>query len=179
MDRVKIVKASVDDIHGIAKVHVDSWKETYKGIVSDSFLSTLTYENREKQWKEAFEFHKNSDVWHMYVARNKAGEIIGFIRGGRSRDDKRSGEIYAVYLLRNCHGQGIGKSLMISSMQHLARAGFETCQVCVLKENPALHFYKKLGAKDGVIKPITIGTQTLDEAVLSWNSLLDALISFG
>lgn len=43
--------ASVRDIEGIARVHVESWKSTYNGIISESFLSNLTVEKRTKNWK--------------------------------------------------------------------------------------------------------------------------------
>ncbi|WP_338030297.1 hypothetical protein [Fervidibacillus albus] len=41
-----IRKAVVEDAFGIAKVQVDSWHTTYKGIVSDDYLQQLSYEKR-------------------------------------------------------------------------------------------------------------------------------------
>jgi len=41
-----IRKAKLDDATGIAKVHVDSWRTTYKGIIPDDFLNNLSYEQR-------------------------------------------------------------------------------------------------------------------------------------
>ncbi|WP_306428702.1 hypothetical protein [Robertmurraya siralis] len=38
-----IREATLSDAEGIAKVHVDSWRTTYKGIVSDVFLEQLSY----------------------------------------------------------------------------------------------------------------------------------------
>jgi hypothetical protein len=39
-----IRRAELNDVVGIAKVHVDSWKTTYKDIVPDEFLIKLSYE---------------------------------------------------------------------------------------------------------------------------------------
>lgn len=39
---MKIRLASLNDIEGIAKVHLESWKTTYKNIISDSYLSNIT-----------------------------------------------------------------------------------------------------------------------------------------
>ena len=47
---MKIRKAVIADVKGIAKVHVDSWKTTYRDIISDEFLNKLSYESREKLW---------------------------------------------------------------------------------------------------------------------------------
>ena len=44
---IHIRRAIKDDIQGIAKVHVDSWKTTYKGIVADEILDNIAYEKRK------------------------------------------------------------------------------------------------------------------------------------
>lgn len=41
-------KAALEDAPGIANVHVDSWRSTYKGIVPDTYLASLSYENQER-----------------------------------------------------------------------------------------------------------------------------------
>lgn len=52
---IHIRRAIEDDIQGIAKVHVDSWKTTYKGIFADEILDNIAYEKREKQWEDIFQ----------------------------------------------------------------------------------------------------------------------------
>lgn len=39
-----IRQATAKDGRAIAEVHVDAWRSTYKGIVSDEFLENLSYE---------------------------------------------------------------------------------------------------------------------------------------
>jgi len=46
-----IRKAKISDIPELAKVHVDSWRTTYQGIVSNEFLRDLSYKKREEQWR--------------------------------------------------------------------------------------------------------------------------------
>lgn len=46
-----IRRAIISDAPGIAKVHVDSWRTTYKGIIPQSFLDGLSYEQRTKLWE--------------------------------------------------------------------------------------------------------------------------------
>ncbi|TKJ00794.1 GNAT family N-acetyltransferase, partial [Bacillus cereus] len=38
---IHIRRAIKDDIQGIAKVHVDSWKTAYKGIFADEILDNI------------------------------------------------------------------------------------------------------------------------------------------
>lgn len=46
---MEIRKTKLEDASGIAKVQVDSWRKTYKGIVPESFLNSMSYD-----------FHENS-----------------------------------------------------------------------------------------------------------------------
>lgn len=45
-----IRKAQTEDALAIAKVHVDSWRTSYPGIVSNEYLASQSYEAREKIW---------------------------------------------------------------------------------------------------------------------------------
>ena len=106
---IKIRKADLTDTKGIAKVHVESWKTTYADIVPDEYLNNLTYENREKIWIN------NIPNGGVYVAENNEGEIVGFSSGGKERSGKYNGfdgELYAIYILKDYQGQGIGKALV-------------------------------------------------------------------
>ena len=51
---IHIRRAIKDDIPGIAKVHVDSWKTAYKGIFADEILDNIAYEKRENNGKIFF-----------------------------------------------------------------------------------------------------------------------------
>ena len=44
---VTVREAVPADARAIARVHVDSWRTTYRDIVPDSVLSQLSYEERE------------------------------------------------------------------------------------------------------------------------------------
>ena len=51
---IHIRRAIKDDIPGIAKVHADSWKTTYKGIFPNEILENITYEQRKNNGKIFF-----------------------------------------------------------------------------------------------------------------------------
>ena len=76
---IHIRRAIKDDISGIAKVHADSWKTTYKGIFPNEILENITYEQREKQWENIFQ--KECNHQFRFVAETLNGEIVGFIDG--------------------------------------------------------------------------------------------------
>jgi len=74
---VMIRQASLDDVPAIARVHVDTWRTTYRGLLPDEHLTRLTYEGRERLWTEAIGTpHEGSFVLvatptrHLYGARS-------------------------------------------------------------------------------------------------------------
>ena len=70
-----IRKATIVDAEDIAKVHVDSWKTAYKGILPDEFLNRLSYEQRTMLWE------RNTLEQNVYVAENAEGKVVGFSIG--------------------------------------------------------------------------------------------------
>jgi hypothetical protein len=46
-----IREAKITDAAAIAKVHVDSWRTTYVGIVPTAYLAGLSHEQRAEEWR--------------------------------------------------------------------------------------------------------------------------------
>jgi ribosomal protein S18 acetylase RimI-like enzyme len=131
-------KAELQDAEGLAYVHVHSWRTTYRGIVSEDYLESLSIVEREKRWVSIL-----SDSHHTYVCQKEDGEIVGFVSIGKERSGKYEGELYAIYLLENYQGKGIGKELFEIAWEELKNMGFNCMWIWVLKENPSKHFYYK------------------------------------
>ena len=140
-----IRKATMADAAEIAKVGIVSWKETYRGIVPDSFLDKMDLAQRILE-AEKYLNDPNVDLYTVVAERD--GMIVGYAAGGPNRwtDEVYRGELYAVYLLREVHKQGIGRQLVQAVAQGLAVRGFANMLVGVLRDNPARAFYERLGA---------------------------------
>ncbi|PFE02948.1 GNAT family N-acetyltransferase [Bacillus cereus] len=140
---IKIRKATEKDIKGIVKVHVDSWKTTYKGILPDKIIDNITYESREKQWKSIFKQAVGNQ--YRYVAETLDKKIIGFIDGGPERTGKYDcdGELYAIYLLEEYQGYKVGKRLFQTLMSEFIKNDIDSVLVWVISNNPSICFYEK------------------------------------
>ncbi|MCP1307336.1 GNAT family N-acetyltransferase [Paenibacillus tyrfis] len=162
--------ASVRDIEGIARVHVESWKSTYDGIISESFLSHLTVEKRMKNWKDIFDNLTEDDV--IYIVED-LGSIMGFVHGGKSRKPNFEyvAELYAIYLLKEVQRNGYGKLLFESFIEALKRRNYQSFMLWVLEDNPSMEFYKKLGGQYIGKKEIQIGEDKLTEIALGWKEI--------
>ncbi|WP_290757672.1 MULTISPECIES: GNAT family N-acetyltransferase [unclassified Exiguobacterium] len=135
---MRIREARLEDASTIARVHIDVWRETYQGIIPDSYLAQLSYAKRTKQWEQALIDQR------VYVVELE-DEVVGFAQGGPNRRDAREGELYAIYVLRASQGQGLGKALFQRIIEDLAE--YEAMQVSVLRDNPACQFYERFGGQ--------------------------------
>lgn len=156
------------DAHGIARVHVDSWRTTYPGIVPDTVLARLNYGNRERFWHNALNERDSQNV--VVVAADEAGKIAGFASGGPQREgvEGYAGELHAIYLYADVQGQGIGRQLAVNIAGALAGSGLDSMLTWVLADNPACGFYEALGGRYITGKDITIGDATLKEIAYGW-----------
>lgn len=161
-----IRKARSEDAKGIAKVHIDSWRTTYRGIVPDTYLKALHYEEKEEIWKRAIL------TGSVFIAENEEGQIVGFANGGKERSGQYSGydgELYAIYLLEAYQGKGIGSSLAKKVFEYLKEKGFNSMIIFALAENPACKFYEAIGGKRIGTEEIEIGGEEFTEIVFGWN----------
>lgn len=122
----QIRKTVLDDAKGIAKVHINSWKSTYKGIISDESLNKMNIERGIERWKGRL---KNpSEKYRILIVVDDQQQIIGFIDGGQNRreKDKYDAEVYSFYLLEEVQKQKIGSELLRRFAEELRRNGFLT-----------------------------------------------------
>ena len=144
---MQIRLAQLSDAGGIARVHVDTWRASYRGIIPDAHLDSLSYEQREQRWRDNFAGF-GPDVF-MYVATDDDSRVIGFAGGGPERggDPTYKGELYALYLLQSYQRQGIGRELTRTVAHHLAKQGHSSMLAWVLAQNPSRKFYEALGGQ--------------------------------
>jgi len=168
---VHIRTATVHDAAAIAYVHVESWRTTYQGIVPDDFLARLSYEQREQFWHQILTEPGSHTI--VYIAEDERGKVIGFASGGpeRSGDPLYTGELYAIYVLAQYQGQGVGRQLVIPLVHRLLQEGMRAMLLWVLAENPARKFYERLGGQPVYEKPVTIGGMPLLEVAYGWQDV--------
>jgi L-amino acid N-acyltransferase YncA len=165
---MKIRKAVLLDVDGIAKVHVDCWKTTYAGIIPNDYISKLTYEKRAKLWERII---PNGNV---FVAEDDNGQIIGFADGGSERtgDYKEfKGEMYSIYILKSYQGRGIGKRLIKAVVNELLKQDLNSMIVWVLKDNNSCNFYEKMGGKVVDSKTVDFSGKELIELAYGWKDI--------
>ncbi len=162
--------ATPADVPAIARIHVDSWRATYRGIVPDAVLDELSYAEHEERWQLRVQPDAESIT---LVAEDDDGALAGFVIGGKERtgDPVYDAELYAIYLDPSHMRHGTGTLLTRGLARALQAEGFNSLLVWVLAANPARHFYAALGAQYVRAATITIGGAELSECAYGWPTL--------
>ncbi len=156
------------DIEQLADVHVKSWHSTYTGLTDQQFAHILTYDSAKARFIQKLE-EDNVDI---FVAEKETKAMIGFVIIGPQRYDVDfSGEIYALYLLEEYQGKGIGKSLFMTGVQQLKDYGYQSFSLLFIKDNkPAQSFYDYLGGHEIKRSTFDINGVTYEDIFYGWDS---------
>ncbi len=150
----KIRRAKPEDAHDIARVQVAGWHSTYTGIMPDSVLATQTIEVREPMWKRILTEPERFAVYVVWAEPEdgEGEEIVGIVSGGPPMDNVDGwyhdfdAALYALYVLKEYQGSGIGRALLEKMLAHFAADGKSAMLLWVLDENhQARGFYERLG----------------------------------
>jgi ribosomal protein S18 acetylase RimI-like enzyme len=165
----QVRRAEPADAAAIAAVYVETWRNTYRGLLPDGFLDALSEEAYEERWRRSLA----GKASRAYVAM-AAGNIAGFASCGpeRAGEDGYAGELYAIYVRREEQGRGHGRRLVQAAARGLGEMGFDSMIVWVLRDNHrARLFYERLGGTYVREQPLTIGSAVLQEVSYAWKGL--------
>lgn len=162
--------ATLADAAGIARVHVNTWQTAYKGIIAGETLAGLSIEQRQQNWARRLEAPPTQT---FLLVAERDNQVIGFSAGGpeRTGDPLFTGEIYALYLLKEYQQQGIGRMLVEASVISLVASGMQAMLIWVLRDNPSRKFYEAMGGKYVREQAIEISGQSLAEVAYGWDDL--------
>lgn len=163
--------ATLGDAAAIARVHVASWRSTYRGLLPEDFLASLAEEPYTERWTRVI-----GDGASRVLVVEADGDIVGFASCGHERagEDGFAGELYAIYVLDRAQRNGHGRELVRAAAGALREMRLADMIVWVLRDNGAARrFYERLGGVYVRSQPITIGSATLEEVSYGWRSLDD------
>jgi ribosomal protein S18 acetylase RimI-like enzyme len=156
---MEIRGATVDDAEALARVHIDSWRAGYRGLVPEPYLAALDYAQRAQRYQAALAERTEE----TYVAV-EGGEVLGLLTLVACRDAdldlQKTGEISRIYLAPRHWRKGFGRALCRYGEALLEARGYSLAMLWVFRDNePARRFYEAMGFKaDGASKTLHPGT---------------------
>jgi len=165
--RFAVREATLDDARGIARVHTDSWQESYRGILPSHVLDRIDVGQRLATRERILRARSGLNLVAYDVTH---GDIVGFCDAGASRGVPRyTGEVYAIYFAHRAKRYGLGSEMFERVRDWLPSHGMHSMIVWVLANNPhARRFYEAMGGAVGPTKHSTVGGYAVVEQAYLW-----------
>lgn len=168
--RFAIRDAVPGDAEGIARAHVESWRDSYRGILPPDVLDFIDVGQRADSRRRILTapggFHAVAyDVSHR--------DIVGFCDAGPSRRaGPLRGEIYALYLVPYAKRYGLGSELVDRAARWFRGAGLPGMIIWVLETNHAARrFYEAMGGRAGDRVRSRVGGFPVVEVAYVWDRI--------
>lgn len=169
MQNLIIRNAIVDDIEEVARLHVNSWYETYKGIISQNYL-----ENMKNNINKRIERMKNEFNLRTMIIAELNGEIVGFsefvFSNKFSIDLDIDCELCGLYIKNGYKNLGLGTKIFDYVINLFKEQNKKKMGLWCVKENiQAISFYQKKGGILTKEKTFTIENQEYSEVAFIYN----------
>jgi len=143
---INIRAAQVEDCPGIARVQVDSYRNTYASFFPPAYFAHFTYEEQAQDWRDLLA-ELPGDI--LLVAENEAQEIIGYLLARVDADlfPGYDAEIIALHVRGSLQRRGTGSALLGRALEILLQRGCTSAMLWTIRENPVRRWYESLGGQ--------------------------------
>lgn len=164
--QIYLIDKKSEEIKAISEIYIDSWRITYDGFVSDSYLKSLNYYDAEKKWSEFLNDTKN----FIFVAKEN-NHVIGFAAGCIC-DKNYEGELYALYVNPALKNSGIGSRLLEKFFEYMKENQMTSVIVWAMSKNKnAISYYKHKGAVEYNYRMNNFDGEVVEDTALIWRKI--------
>jgi GNAT superfamily N-acetyltransferase len=163
-----IRNAQPADAAQVARVYVESWQDTYPGVLSPAILLNMSAERQAGRWRAAV-----CQGELVLVAEHERHGIVGMTSAGPSRDRTMGfdGEVYTLYIDPAFLGQGAGRKLLNAAFAQLRRRGCKSCVIWAHAGNNARFFYERVGGRLVAERSARMMGDPVPEVAFGWKTL--------
>lgn len=163
--------ARLEDATSIARIHVETSRAAYRGLVPDEVLDTLSVKRREELWRHTLATDAPRLVFVAQDDHALAGFCAALAPARGTEASERIAEIGAIYVSPRRWRTGVGRALIKAALAELRAEGWLSVQLWVLAGNEAAkQFYERLGFNAD-------GTEKLDRRLGRTELRMEAALS--
>jgi len=137
MGEIQVRPATESDLPGILEIYNDAVLNT-----------TATFDTESQSLEEKREWLREASYPYVVLVAERGGQVFGWasLRRFRPKAAYRYTAENSVYVRKDCHGEGIGRTLMRRLVEVGAENGFHTIIAGIAGDNPAsLRLHKRFG----------------------------------
>jgi GNAT superfamily N-acetyltransferase len=154
-------RAQPSDESAVVRIHVDSWRSAYRGILSDEFLNDGLVADRRALWHERFANLNRAD--QLILVSGDGTEIRGFACVLFDADGECGSLLDNLHVAPGLKGKGLGRELMAAAAGQVEqRAIRPALHLWVYEKNAAARgFYERMGGQlsTSIVEPTADGNE--------------------
>ncbi len=174
---VTVRQAGEADAPGIARVHVETWRSTYAGLLPTPYLVGLSSARQAAMWTQLLQ--QPSERRGTFVAIERELGVVGFVSVGAVRkipvtpdeEWRGAGEVFTLYVSPDHQNAGLGRRLLAAGFGELAQRGLQRALIWVLAPNPSRFFYHAMGGAPIGVQQENFAGQAVDEIAYGWRDV--------
>jgi ribosomal protein S18 acetylase RimI-like enzyme len=161
----RVRRAGPRDAAGIARVHADSWRVTYAGLLSPRYLAELDPDALAARWHRRLRAPRGDET---VLVADADGQVAGFSLARACGEEPDlagfAGEIAMLYVHPAAQRRHLGRALFERARDDLAGQRLFWLLVWVVEANHAARaFYRRLGLRpDGARRPEILAGDSVD-----------------
>jgi ribosomal protein S18 acetylase RimI-like enzyme len=164
--------ARPEDAADLARIYIESWQDTYAGVISHALLAAMSQKGHTARWLTAIKTaERNSGT--VLVAEDARHGVIGLCSLGKARDGGAGfeGEIYTLYVDPAFLGRGVGRALLSAAFDALKARRLRSCLIWAHARNNACFFYEALGGRRVATRTTRLMGELTPEVGFGWKRL--------
>jgi len=174
---IRIRRAARDDAAAIGRVHVETWRAAYAGLLPDSMLVSMSDVRQSTWWAQLLA--DPGEARGVFVADDREMGVVGFGSCGPVRDrpegldgrEIKVGEVYTLYVEPDFQNLGLGRRLLDALFRQLKADRCDTAVLWMLADNPTRFFYEGLGGERIGERTDTLAGVDVEEVAYLWRDL--------
>ena len=169
--------ATTDDAAELARILTHTNAATFRGLVPDECLTSLSFEESEANWRRALSAGDLGDGKFLIVAEYVGGEgerggLVGYVlAGGKTDLAAYERELNVLMVDTPWQRQGIGRRLVARAAAELAGQGAKSMLVGVQVDNPNRAFYEHVGGRPVGRRPLVWTGYETEEILYSYDDI--------
>lgn len=165
-----IRRAQLQDSTGLARLQVDSYRQTYTPFFPPAYIDHFSYDEQERDWRDLLTSDLNDN---LLVACSQDGDLLGY---ALSRLDDQcfpgyASEIVALHVKGTAQRCGLGSALLKASSLTLQDAGAMNTMLWTLRGNPVRAWYERLGGIFLGEKHFQVDEREIEEVAYGWSQI--------
>jgi ribosomal protein S18 acetylase RimI-like enzyme len=166
-----IVPAGPGDAGELGRVHVQSWRETYPGLLPEAYLKSMRpLAHARRFYRDLIRAGPGELLLLAEGAGGPVGYAAGTLQGGEGK--AAEAEVFTLYVLRTAQNYGLGRALLGAAARVFQAQGAKSLSLSVLSGNlPARGFYEHLGGEAIAETPSRGWGAGVTETIYRWGDI--------